>query len=71
MARRAACQDVGPIRFELHRFEDSAHELVPIIGSTSLVDLVKQFEEVRGSTLPAGSPALSWTITALETSAFT
>jgi hypothetical protein len=40
-------------------------------GSTSLVDLVKQFEEVRGSTLPAGSPALSWTITALETSAFT
>jgi hypothetical protein len=39
---------VHPIRFELHRFEDSAHELVPIIGSTSLVDLVKQFEEGAG-----------------------
>jgi hypothetical protein len=49
---------VHPIRFELHRFEDSAHELVPIIGSTSLVDLVKQFEEGAGFDLTGGYAGL-------------
>ena len=49
---------VHPIRFELHRFEDSAHELVPIIGSTSLVDLVKQFEEGAGVDPPGGYAGL-------------
>lgn len=39
---------VQPIRFELHSFEDSAHELVPIIESSSLVDLVEQFEAGPG-----------------------